>query len=98
MSTMPKGHISLPPKPEPARRAEHPFVVPLPSVSINEAVFDNPEGDQSLADVKEAIGGLRKAVEAIQRGPWLFMATNCAPCQRGIRRVWNSLTKSRGRR
>ena len=68
MSTMPKGHISLRPKLESARPAEHPFVVPDFSPSIDPAVFSNPENDQSLADVKEAISGLQRAVQAIQRG------------------------------
>ena len=67
MTTMPKGPISLPPRPEP-RGAEHPFVVPDFSPSIDPAVFNNPDGDQSLSDVKGAIAGLRKAVEAIKRG------------------------------
>ena len=65
---MPKDHISLPPKPEPARPAVHPFIVPAPSVSINENVFRNPENDQSLVEVQVAIAGLREAAEKVQRG------------------------------
>ena len=55
MSTMPKDHISLPPKPEPARPAEHPFIVPDFSPSIDPAVFSNPENEQSLADIKRRL-------------------------------------------
>lgn len=68
MSTMPKGRIALPPTPEPPRPAYHPFVVPKPSVSVNENVFDNIDNDPSLHDVKQAIGALRIAVENVQRG------------------------------
>ena len=68
MPTMPKDHIGLPPRPEPARPAEHPFVVPDFSPSIDPAVFSNPENDQSLADIKTAIGALRQAAEAVRRG------------------------------
>ena len=68
MSSMPKDHISLPPKPEAPRPADHPFHVPAPSVSINENVFRNPDNDQSLVDVQVAIAGLRRAAETVQRG------------------------------
>ena len=42
---------------EAPRAVEHPFVAPVPSPSISEHVFDNPENDQSLADVKRRSPG-----------------------------------------
>lgn len=62
MTTMPRK-LGLPEKAD-----SMPFVVPIPSPSINEGVFEDKTNDQSLADVKEAIAGLRRAVESVQRG------------------------------
>ena len=67
MPSMPKTRIGLPPKID-APVYRPPFTIPTPSVSINEGVFSNPENDQSLTDVKNAIAGLRQAAEAVQRG------------------------------
>ena len=62
MSTMPRK-LGLPEKAD-----SMPFVVPIPSPSIHEGIFEDKTNDQSLADVKEAIAGLRRAVESVQRG------------------------------
>ena len=69
MSSMPKDHIHLPPKPEPARPAEHPFLVPAPSPSASTKMcFGTRERSIAEPTSRWRLPGCRQAAEAVQRG------------------------------
>jgi hypothetical protein len=55
------------------------FAIPLPSVSINEGIFDNPDGDPLGAEIQGALGALRQSVEGARAGALAHLSNETAP-------------------